>query len=103
MPPIIELLTQLIGALCCALILIRTEPALNRMGALSPPLIVRLAFALLVTGAIATLLAIISDHVPDRPTLILLAGTAALTLCERRVRLLSGTHGTPSRKGLPHA
>ena len=95
-----DLAAQILAALLSTLILIRAEPALNRMGAGSPPFIVRIAFALLATGAIATLLALLAGHIPDHPTLLLLAGTAALTFCERRVRLLSGPH---SRKGQSHA
>ena len=103
MPPFFDIATtpaQALGVTLCALILIRAEPAINRMGHLSPPLLVRLAFALLVTGAVAGIIAILAGTVPDPHTLIILAGTAALTFCERRLRILSGTN---PRKGHPHA
>ena len=97
-----DLAAQLAGLILCALILWRTEPALNRMGHTSPPLIVRIAFALLATGAVAGILAIFAGQTPSLPTLILTAGTAALTFCERRIRILTG-HRQNSRKGLHHA
>ena len=105
MPAFLSTLAQLLGLLCCLIILVRAEPAINRMGNLSPPFIVRFAFALLVTGALSGILSILTGGIPDAHTLILLAGTAALTLCERRIRILSGTRHRPNpqRKGLPHA
>ena len=105
MQALLDHLAQMIGLVCCLIILVRAEPAINRMSHRSPPL-VRFAFALLVTGALAGILAILTGTVPDRTTLIILAGTAALTVCERRVRLLSGPHYRPynqTRKGLPDA
>lgn len=103
MPTLLDPLAQLIGLILCAIILMRAEPAINRMGRASPPLLVRLAFTLLATGAVAGILAILAGSIPDRHTLILLSGTAALTLCERRVRILSAGHPPHPRKGLPHA
>lgn len=99
MQTILDLGTQILTALCCLLILIRAEPALNRMGQLSPPFLMRVAFALLATGAVAGILSLLAGKIPDRHTLLILAGTAALTFCERRVRILTGNH----RKGHPHA
>lgn len=99
MPPVLDAIAQFLGLILCVIILIRAEPAINRMGQNSPPMLVRLAFALLATGAVGGIIAILAGAVPDRHTLILIAGTAALTVCERRVRILSRT----PRKGLPHA
>ena len=96
-----DLAAQLIGIVLCILILVRVEPALNRMGSTSPPLIVRAAFALLATGAVAGIFAIFAGQVPDTYVLLLAAGTAALTLCKRRIRLL--TRIRQPKKGLPHA
>ena len=96
-----NLSAQLIGIVLCILILVRAEPALNRMGHASPPLIVRVAFALLASGAVAGIFAIFAGQVPDTYVLLLTAGTAALTLCKRRIRLL--TRIRPPRKGLNHA
>jgi len=95
----INVLAQIIGLVLYAIILWRTEPALARMGESSPPLIVRVSFALLATGAVAGILSILSGQVPALSTLILTAGTAALSFCERRIRIITGQH----RKGLNHA
>lgn len=102
MQPLSDLTAQLIGLILCGLILWRTEPALNRMGHTSPPVLVRIAFALLATGAVAGILAIFAGQIPSLPTLLMTAGTAALTFCERRIRILTG-HRQPTRKGLHHA
>ena len=96
-----NLTAQLIGLVLCILILIRVEPALNRMGHASPPPLVRAAFALLAAGAVAGIFAIFAGQVPDAHVLLLTAGTAALTMCKRRIRLL--TRIRPPRKGLNHA
>ena len=85
----LDLAAQAFGIILCLIILIRAEPALNCMGRESPPMIVRLAFALLATGAVAGIIGILAGHVPDSSFLILAAGTAALILCKRRIRLLS--------------
>ena len=82
------------------IILVRTEPALNRMSGASTPMSVRLSFALLATGAVAGMIAIFSGKVPDLYTIILAAGTAAFTFCERRIRLLTGHQ---PRKEFRHA
>lgn len=100
--PFTQTAAQIVALILFALILWRTEPALNRMGKASPPLMVRVSFILLATGAIAGILGILSGQVPDTPSLILTAGTAALTFCERRIRLLTGHHH-PQRKGIRHA
>ena len=96
-----NLAAQLIGLVLCILILVRVEPALNRMGRTSPPPIVRAAFALLATGAVAGIFAIFAGQVPDIYVLLIAAGTAALTLCKRRIRLL--TRIRQPRKELHHA
>jgi len=94
----IDSFLQGLGIVLCLIILARAEPAINRMGGNAPPAIVRLAFALLVTGAVAGILGILAGNVPDASSLILAAGTAALIFCERRIRLL--TRIRPNRKGL---
>lgn len=92
---------QVIGIILCLIILVRAEPALNRMGGRAPPRLVRLAFALLATGGVAGIVGIVAGQVPDVSSLILAAGTAALIFCERRIRLLTRIR-TP-RKGHNHA
>lgn len=101
--PILDLAAQLTGLIVCTLIVWRTEPAINRMGNDSPPMLVRIAFALLATGAVGGILVIFGGNVPELHTLILTAGTAALTFCERRIRLLTGRRHPSPRKGLNHA
>lgn len=92
---------QILGLLFFTIILIRTEPAINRMSDDSPPMIIRLSLALLATSAVAGILCILAGKVPEPYTLILAAGTAAFTLCERRIRLL--TRPRNQKKGLRHA
>ena len=96
-----HLASQILALIFFGIILWRAEPALNRMGKSSPPTMVRISFILLATGAVAGILSIFSGHVPDTSTLILTGGTAALTFCERRIRLLTGHH--QPRKRLRHA
>lgn len=91
--------SQVIGLMLLMLIVWRTEPALNRMGDKSPPLMVRLSFALLFTGSVAGILFIIAGHVPDIASLLLIAGTAALTFCERRLRIITGHNGRAGLRG----
>lgn len=94
-------LAQIVEILLCIIILVRTEPALNRMGAQATPITIRISFALLATGAVAGILAIFAGKVPDVYVLILTAGTAAITICERRIRLL--TRIRTHRKGHSNA
>ena len=101
MENIAQLIVQLLALVSFAVILWRTEPALNRMGK-SVPTMVRMAFILLATGAVAGILGILSGQVPDTSTLILTVGTAALTFCERRIRLLTAPHH-PQQKRFNHA
>lgn len=85
-------LQQAIGLLLCGLILMRTEPALNRMGHEAPAL-VRLSFALLAAASLAGILAIFSGRIPGFETLLLATGTATLLLCDRRIRILTRHKG----------
>lgn len=99
----IDTAAKLAELLCCIVILARTEPALNRMDAETTPPLIRIAFALLATGAAAGILALFAGQTPSLPTLVLTAGTAAMTFCERRIRYLAGSHRRHNRKGLPDA
>ena len=96
-----NLLSQLAGIVLCILILVRAEPALNLMGDSDPPpFIVRAAFAMLAAGAVSGILAIFGGAVPPLYILLLAAGTAALTLCKRRIHILTRVR---PRKDLNHA
>lgn len=93
----INLIKQLAGLLICILLIIRTEPALNRMGAASP-LLVRLAYALIFIAAAAGVLSIMTGSVPGIETLLLATGTVALLRVNRHSR-----HQNPIEKGPSHA
>lgn len=97
----LALLAQLLGLVLCALILARAEPAINRMSRDTPSL-VRLAFILLVGGAVAGIFAIAGGAVPEWHVLMLAGGIAALLVCERRMRILTRAPNHID-KGAPHA
>lgn len=81
---------QIIVVVAAVVIVLRAEPALNRMNR-STPILVRLAFYLLTLGAVAEILFVLAGRVPTWPTAIMLAGIAAMLFCERRLRLLYPT------------
>lgn len=84
----LPLLQQAIAVLACVVILIRAEPALNRMGK-GTPFMIRLSIHLLAFGALAEAGCIVfSNEVPGWPAVILSAGVAALLFCDRRLRML---------------
>lgn len=82
-----EIFVQSIVLLASAVIVIRAEPALNRMSR-STTLVVRMAFHLLTLGAIAEIVNICVGDVPSWPTAIITAGTATFLLYDRRWRVL---------------
>ncbi len=92
-------LQPLLALVACALILWRVEPALNRM-ACGTRFSVRVALYLVAVGASGQALRILLGHVPDWPTVLLLAGVAALLLCERRLRVLVPPPRADNRTGL---
>lgn len=81
------LLLQVIVLLAAAVIIIRAEPALNRMSR-GTPFLIRAAFHLLTVGAIAEVIGIAAGDVPSWPAAITTIGAAALLFCERRIRIL---------------
>lgn len=93
MTPII---LQAIVILAGIVIIVRVEPALNRMSRCTP-FMVRVAFHLLALGAAAQIVCIVVGDVPSCPTAIVTAGIAALLICERRLRLLC----LPPKRRLP--
>jgi hypothetical protein len=85
----IDFILQFSTVAACALIVVRTEPALNRMHR-ATPLLVRLSFYQLAVAASAEALAVASFcHVPSWREALLAGGVATLMLCERRIRLIS--------------
>ena len=81
------MLLQIIVVMAALVIIVRAEPALNRMSR-GTPLMVRGAFHLLALGAAAEIVFIMSGDVPSWPTAIVTLGVAALLVCERRLRVL---------------
>lgn len=85
----LDLLAQVLAVASCLVIVWRAEPAINRMSRCTP-LLVRVAFVLILTGAAAALaLIVLTGDVPPWPSVIGSIGTAALLFCERRLRVLS--------------
>lgn len=83
-----DLFYQVIGALACFVIILRAEPALNRMTP-DTHLSVRLSIWVTLMGAIARAWWIAMGNVPDIITVIMLMGFAALISCERRLQVLT--------------
>ena len=82
-----HLLLQALVVLAAVVIVVRAEPALNRMSRCTP-FMIRASFHLLTLGAAAEIVFILSGEVPSWPTAITTVGVAALLVCERRLRLL---------------
>lgn len=89
-------LIQIVVLAATAIIVVRAEPALNRMSRCTP-FMIRASFHLLTVGAIAEAVSIISGEVPSWPAAITTLGAAALLFCERRVRSFARY-----RKEVPH-
>lgn len=68
-------------------IVVRSEPALNRMSHCTP-FMIRVSFHFLTVGALADIVFILAGEVPSWPTAITSVGVAVLLFCERRLRLL---------------
>ena len=81
------LLLKFVVLLAAGVIVVRAEPALNRMSRCTP-FMVRASFHLLTLGAVAEIVFILSGDVPTWPTAIMIIGVAALLICERRLRIL---------------
>ena len=78
---------QSIVVLCALVIIVRIEPALNRMSRCTP-FMLRAAFHLLALGAAAEIVCVLVGDAPNWPTAIVTAGVATLLICERRLRVL---------------
>ena len=88
---------QGLGIVICLIIIVRTEPAINRMSCRTITL-VRLSFVLLAGSAVGAILSIFGGAVPAPSFLLLAAGIAALLFCDRRIRFL-----TRAQKGIKNA
>lgn len=87
----ITLLLQAIVLMAAAIIVVRAEPALNRMSK-STPFLVRVSFHLLTLGAIAEIVFVLAGGIPAWQSAITTVGIAALLFCERRMRILFPPH-----------
>lgn len=85
---------RFIVALACIVIILRAEPAISRMTP-HTDLRVRFAIWLCLVGAVARLWWVCMGGVPDSITVLLLVGLAALLMCERRIRVLTGIRRRP--------
>lgn len=81
------LLLQAGVLLAAVVIMVRAEPALNRMSRFTP-FTIRTSFLLLTVGAVAEIVVILDGEVPSWSTAIVVTGVAALLVCERRIRIL---------------
>lgn len=89
----ISTLLQLTTIAASAVILTRSEPAINRMGR-QTSFLVRMSMHFLTVGAVGEIGSILLfSTVPELATCIVLVGIAALLVCERRVRALTGPLG----------
>lgn len=86
-----DMITQIIVFVSALIIIVRTEPALNRMSGLTP-FTIRYSFHMLAIGAAAEIVFVLSGDVPNWPTAISSTGVAALLFCERRLRVLYPPH-----------
>lgn len=84
-------LAQMLAGAACIVIVVRCEVAINRMNRRTP-LIVRLAFWLLLIGAAGAGAQItLAGAVPPWPAVFGAWGAALMLFCERRLRYLSKT------------
>lgn len=85
----LDTIAQLASAVACLVILIRTEPAINRMHIGRTPLLLAQAFWGLAVAAATGLVDILLGGVPPWSATFGALAVAALLSCERRVRYLS--------------
>lgn len=83
----IALLLQAVVLAAAAIIVVRAEPALNRMSK-TTPFLVRVSFHLLTLGAVAEIVFVLAGGIPAWQSAITTVGIAALLFCERRMRIL---------------
>lgn len=83
----IDAVLQLSTVAACVVIIVRTDPAINRM-CRSTREMIRQSILLLQVGATAEIGSIMLGRVPAAPEALVLCGAALLLVCERRVRIL---------------
>lgn len=83
-----DIINQLAAVLACIVVVVRTEPAINRMDP-SVPLLLRLAFWCLCVAALGAVAEVVAGQVPPWPATLGAAGVALLLICERRIRYLT--------------
>ena len=81
------ILQEAVVLVAAIIIIVRSEPALNRMSGCTP-MLVRLSFWMLTIGAVAEIVGIFAGAPPGWPDTIIIAGIAALLVCEKRMRIL---------------
>lgn len=85
---IIDSLFQVAAVSACIVIILRTDPAINRM-CRRTVVMIRHSIVLIQVGAIAELGGVILlGRVPDLSEVLVLIGVAVLLVCERRMRAL---------------
>lgn len=95
------LAAQTLFVIACLLIVWRADTANKRMSR-ATPLLIRIAFNLLFSGAIACALDTLLGGAPPWQTVLLAWGIAALLFCERRVMVLTRIRSTPPQDKDPH-
>ena len=96
---------QIIGLLEALVILVLTEPVLNRMSPCAP-FIMRTAFHLIAIGSAFRVYHILSGHPPSWSALLQVGGLALLLICDqlRHVRLVDRRKATrEAEQGKPPA
>lgn len=86
---ILDQFAQGLALAACIIIIVRAESAINHMSRCTP-FLVRMAFWLLLVGAVgAAARVIITDDVPPWPAVLGVWGAALLLFCPRRLRYFS--------------
>lgn len=84
-----NLLAQLLAGAACVVIIVRCETVINRMNR-NTPIIVRLAFWLLLIGSVGAGAQItLGGDVPPWPAVFGVWGAALMLFCPRRLRYLA--------------
>lgn len=86
---------QIIGLVEAIVILVLTEPVLNRMSPCAP-MIMRMAFHMIAIGSAVRVYHILSGHPPSWSALMQVGGLALLLICDqlRHVRLIDRRKAT---------
>ena len=99
----LDLIFQALFLIACLVVLFRAEPATNLMTRKTPRPI-RVSFNCLASAALGGILYTLGGTVPHWLAVLLAIGIAALLICDRRVRVLTGIRSiNPKDKGPSHA